>query len=308
MKGETSVGTENPESKTPESGSRKSRRKHLWGIIPAAAVLLLAGGWFGLTFAVEHAVKRCFADTSSRLIGYEAEAEISCSLLGQELCIEGIHVENPVGYSQESALEVDLIRVQVNPLAFLFGRVIHLKKLTISGVRINVELKRVPMTLGGWLEQIGSPEINLFELKKNASGSERRAVKRKKRSGPRRTKTPLKFRIDELRVEKGAATLQNYKIIPVELRTLTLRSYVQKDLGRDVPLTADELGRDIFNRHREDIKKYLEDLKDKAAAWWKGLFGKKEEKKKEAEAKKAKKIEKDKKIREEKKKKAENGE
>lgn len=273
------MDTEPGVEKTPEPGGGKTWRKHLCWIIPAAVVLLLAGGWFGVRFAVESAVRRSLAAASLRLIGHEVEPEeLTCSLLGQELCIEGIRVENPPGYSDGPALEVDLIRVRVNPLAFLLGREAHLKKLTISGIAINVELKRTPFTLAGWLEQIGSREINLAELKRNGAVSERRVGRRKKRSGPRRTKDSVKFRIDELRVEKAAVTLHNYTIVPVKYRTLTLNSYVQKDLGRDVPLTADELAKEIFNRHWEEIRKYLDGWKEKAAAWWKGLFEKKAEK------------------------------
>ena len=272
------MDTENREVKTQESGCRRPRRKHLLWIIPASVAVLLAAGWFGLTFAVEHAVKRCFADTSSRLIGYEAEAEISCSLLGQELCISGICVENPPGYSERPALKVDLIRVRVNPLAFLFGRVVHLKKLTVSGVHINAELKRVPLTLDGWLAQLSDPEINLFKLKKNAAPAPVRRARRKKRSGSARPGERQLFRIDELRVENVRATLNNCRIFPERWRTFTLESYVQKDLGRPEPLSADGLAVEIFRRHRDEIAKYLEDRKDQVVAWWKGLFKKKTKK------------------------------
>ena len=272
------MDTENREVKTQESGCRKPRRKHLLWIIPASVAVLLAAGWFGVQFAVESAVKRCFADTSSRLIGYEAEAEISCSLLGQELCISGISVDNPPDYSDGHALEVDLIRVRVNPLAFLFDRVIHLKKLTISGVRFNVELKRVPLSPDGWLAQLSDPEINLFKLKKDAAPAPVRRARRKKKSGSVRPGERRLFRIDELRVENVRATLNNFRIFPERWRTLTLESYVQKDLGRPEPLSADGLAAEIFRRHRDEIAKYLEDLKDKAAAWWKGLFKKKTKK------------------------------
>ncbi|MBQ7693580.1 MAG: hypothetical protein IJT50_00485 [Lentisphaeria bacterium] len=262
-----------------------SWRKHLLWIVPAALAVLLVSGWFGVTFAVENTARRCLADASLRLIGQEVEPEkVSCSLIGQELCIEGLCVDNPPGYSQERpAVEVDLIRVRVNPPAFLFEGVVHLKKLTVSGVRINVEMKRSPVTLEGWLEQLSNPEVSLLELKRNGPVSERNAVKREKRSGPRRTKTPLKFRIDELRVENAAAILHNYTLISEARRTLTLKNYVQKDLGRDAPLTADELAREIFNRHWNDIKKYLKDKKDEGVARVKKLFGKKTKKEKTAE-------------------------
>lgn len=254
-------------------------RKHLLWIVPLALAALLVGGWFGVTLAVESAARRCLADTSVRLLGYEVVPDkLSCSLIDQELCIEGIRVENPPGYSDGPALEVDLIRVRVNPLAFLFDRVIHLKKLTISGVRFNVEMKKTPMDFNDLLKLFRDREINLLELKRNDPVSERRAVKRKKRSRSRRTENPLKFRIDELRVEKVAATLHNYKFVPEKWRKFTLDSYVQKDLGRDVPLTADELAREIFNRHWEDIKKHLKNKMNMAKDWWKGLFGKKPEK------------------------------
>ena len=109
--------------------------------------MLFAGGWFGVTFAVENTARRCLADASSRLIGQEVEPdEVSCSLAGQELCIRGICVKNPPGYSNKPAILVDLVSVRVNPLAFLFDRVVHLKKLTVSGVRINAELKKRPWT------------------------------------------------------------------------------------------------------------------------------------------------------------------
>ena len=262
-----------------------SWRKHLFWIIPAAVVVLFAGGWLGVTFAVENTVRRCLADASSRLIGQEVEPdEVSCSLVLQELCIRGIRVKNPPGYSDQPAIRVDLVSVRVNPLAFLFERVVHLKKLTVSGVRINAELKEVPATLKGWLDQLGNPEINLLELKRSRPVAERRTVRSKKRSGSRKAKKPLKFRLDELRVEKSAVSLSNFDALLFPgWSTFSLDSYEQKDLGREKPLTADELAAEIFNRHWEDIKQYLKDKKDRAAARWKSLFRKKSKKEKPAE-------------------------
>ena len=69
------MDTENPELKTTASGCRKSGRKHLFWIIPAAAAVLLAGGWFGMTCAVESTARRCLADASLHLIGQEVEPD-----------------------------------------------------------------------------------------------------------------------------------------------------------------------------------------------------------------------------------------
>ena len=266
-----------------ENNSSRSagRRKHLLLIIPAAVGVLLASGWFGVTFAVENTARRCLADASARLLGQAVKPdEVSFSLVRRELSVRGIRVDNPRGYSQEHALKVERIRIQVDPSALLFKRVVHLKQLTVSGIRVNVELKKTPLGLDGWLDLLSDPEVNLLELKKSTPVSERNTVERKKRSGSRRSKRPLKFRIDELRVERGEASLHNYTIIPERLRTLALKSYAQKDLGRENPLTADELAVEIFRRHWDDIKKYVRDETEKSAARLRLLFKRKSKKEK----------------------------
>jgi len=255
----------NSEVKEQKPGCRRFVRKHLCWIISVAAIMLLFAGWLGATFAVESIVRKCLADAGHRLLGQEMKPDsVSCSLIGQELCIKGIRVQNPHGYTQPCVFEAELILVRVKPLAFLFKRVVHLRKLTISGVRINVEQKKV--------QPQGIPEINLFELKKagfasqrstkqalqstprTASGEEtasHRSPVQKKKVKTRHRKEPLRFCIDELLVEKAVVSLYNFAN---SQSSFTLDSYVQKDLGRGPDgLTAGELAAEIFNRHLKDI-------------------------------------------------------
>ena len=240
-------------------------REHLFWIIPVAVIVLLAVGWFGATFAVESIVRKCVADAGHRLVGQEVKPDsVSCSLIGQELCIKGIRVQNPRGYTQPYAFEAEFILVRVKPLAFLFKGVVHLQKLTVSGVRINAEQKKV--------EQQGILGINLLELKKAGSASRRstkqavrstprtasesgsashRGTIREKKGKPRRRKEPLRFCIDELLVEKAEVSLYNFTS---PRSSFSLDSYVQKDLGQEKDgLTAGELAEEIFNRHLRDI-------------------------------------------------------
>lgn len=221
-----------------------SRRKHLLWIIPAVLAVLLAGTWFGVTLAVENAARRCFAEASCQLFGGEVRPQdVSYSLSGQELHISGLLVENPPGYSQKPAIRVDLIRAEVAPQDLLFKRVVRLKKLDISGISFNMEVKI------DW-KRLKDSKINLFELEKAASAPG-------KPSGSRRQQEPLRFRIDELHVEEAKASVGHGEAIPVEWRTFTLKTYEQKDLGREKPLTADEIAKEIYRRHCEQI-----------AGWW----------------------------------------
>lgn len=255
----------NVEMKEQKPGCRGFVRKHLRWIIPAAVIVLLAAGWFGAAFAVESIVRKCLADAGRGLVGQEVKPDsVSCSLIKQELCIKGIRVQNPPGYTQPYVFEAKLILVRVKPLFFLFKRVVHLQELRISGIRINAEQKKV--------QQGGFPEINLLELKKAGSVA-RRSAKQAVRSTPRtasksgsvsnrstvqekkakkrRQKESLRFCIDELRVEKAEVSLYNFAS---PRSSFTLKSYVQKDLGRgNDGLTAGELAEEIFKRHLKDI-------------------------------------------------------
>ena len=208
--------------------------KHLFWIVPAALAVLLAGGWYGVTCAVENAARRCLAEAGYQLFGQGFEPdELSYSLAEQELYIGGIRVKNPRGYLQDRpALRVNLILAQVAPQELLFKRVVHLKKLVLSGIDINVELKRVPLTPDEWRKQLKDPEINLLELKKVPPVSVGE-LKRRKEFEARQSAEPLRFRIDQLCVETGAALLCNFTIFPEKWRTLPLDRYEQKDLGRN---------------------------------------------------------------------------
>ena len=243
------------------SRSGKSRKHLLW-IIPAVLAVLV-GGWFGVALAAENAASRCFAEASVQLFGAEVEPEeLSYSLAGRELCIRGLLVKNPPGYSQMPAIRVGLIRAEVAPQDLLFKRVIRLKKLTFDDVAINVELKIS-------VRRFEDSEINLHELKQFLS-----AFAPRKRSGSRHPGEPLRFRIDELRVEKGKVFLGNLEgyrsllarrfgiSLSERWTARSLDGYVQQDLGADKPLTADEVAAVIFERHWEDIKNYLEGIKN----------------------------------------------
>ena len=253
------MDTENFGERTSESCCGRPRRKHLFWIVPAMLAALLAGGWFGVTCAVENAARRCFAEASCQLFGREAgPQEVSYSFSGQELRISKVRVDNPPGFSQKRpAVEVGLIVAHVAPQDLLFKRVIRLKELILVGANINAEVKMSPV----WAKRVIDARVNLFELKKNAPASPR-------------PKEPLRFRIDVLRVEKGKVLLGNLEDCRSALAgkfgislserwtARSLDGYKQTDLGTDKPLTADEAAAVIFERHREEIIKYFEDIKN----------------------------------------------
>ena len=233
-----------------------SWRKHLLWIIPAALAVLIVSGWYGVTYAAEKAARRCFAEASCQLFGREVEPqEVSYSLTGQELRIGGIRVDNPPGYSQKRpAVEVGLIVARVAPHELLFKRVIRLKELILIGLDINVEMK---MSLV-WSKSVIDARINLFELKNPGPAS-------------RRPGEPLRFRIDELRVESGRVSLSDledfrksvsrYCSLPRRWTGRSLDGYTQKGLGVEIPLTADEAAAEILNREWAGIKLALEEIK-----------------------------------------------
>lgn len=233
-----------------------SWRKHLLWIIPAALAVLIVSGWYGVTYAAEKAARRCFAEASCQLFGREVEPqEVSYSLAGQELRISGIRVGNLPGYSPtRPAVEAEHIVAHVAPHELLFKRVIRLEELTFIGLNINAEVK---MSLV-WSKQVVDARINLFELKKSGSVA-------------RRPKEPLRFRIDELRVESGKVALTNledfrksvsrYCSLPKRWTARSLDGYAQKGLGVEIPLTADEVAAEILNREWNTIRLAFEEIK-----------------------------------------------
>jgi len=235
---------------------RGSWRKHLLWIIPAVLAVLLVSGWYGVNYAAEKAARRCFAEASCQLFGREVKPrEFSFSLARQEVYIRGIRVDNPPGYSQKRpAVEVELIVARLAPFELPSNRVVHLKELILVGVDMNVDVK---MSLV-WSKSVVDARVNLLELKKSGSASPK-------------AETPLRFRIDELRVESGKVSLANleefrksvsrYCPLPKRWTARSLDGYVQKGLGAKEPLTADEAAAEILNREWNSISRAFEEIK-----------------------------------------------
>ena len=253
------------------------KRGKLFGTIFAciALLLLFAAGKTFLKSGVESFVEKQIQQCANRLTGRDVYVgSISYDLWKQRVEIRKLGVPNPRGYSQKvPAIYIDRIAMELMPWE-IFKNLLHIRKLNVSGVMINTELKKYPRSLKEAIEILRSPEINLAALKSGA---------KKHSTSSSAAEKKVFIKIDKVQITDSSVSFK-YKW----RFGFALPDYTRQDIGKDGNLTPDQLAADVYNFHLKEMQhkaiRKLEEIKQASEGVLKDLknrikekYGKKKE-------------------------------
>ena len=121
-----------------------------FGVLIAAAVVL--------TFTLDSIVKSNIEDISSELLDTEVTVDrVRISLIGRSGSIQGIHIANPEGFEEGTALQIKSVNLEVNPGSLLFDPVI-VNLLEIQKLELSYQLTPRGSNLGRLADNLPDPE------------------------------------------------------------------------------------------------------------------------------------------------------
>ena len=135
----------------------KKAKKRLWigiGILIALPILLVLVVILRLGTVIHLGVERA----GPMLLGVETRLDdADASLFRGKVSLSGLHVANPEGFSSDTFLEADEIRVGANILA-LRQNEIHIREIILDGPEITYEHTGKKSNIGVFLERLEGEE------------------------------------------------------------------------------------------------------------------------------------------------------
>ena len=206
-------------------------------------LMLLAIGKILLQRSVENFAVRQLQTCVNKLTGKDVHiGHVSYNLWKQRLVINRIGIPNPEGYPDDNiAFYIHRATLDLVPWQ-IFKNMIHIKKLTVSGIWFNVVFKKYPQNVKELAEVLLTPEINLLDLK---SAEKKDHVTEQSLQAKSKE---IYIRIDKLQISGAKVTIK------WKLRfSFSLPDYVRENLGADGKLTIDRLATEALNFHLEEM-------------------------------------------------------
>ena len=221
---------------------RNGKRKVFWITILCCLTvfLLLWCGKMALISSVERFAARQIQACALELTGREVYVgSISYNLWQKHLEIKHIGIPNPPGYPQKyPAVHIEYVSLKLASWE-IFRNLVHIEEVDISGVKMNVSLKKLPKNFEELVKIFRSPEINLAKLK---------AASKRKNSREAQQEKSVSVKIDKLRITKIRAVLDlKWRL------SLPLPDCTRTGLGTDGYMPLSQLTTEIFNNCREEM-------------------------------------------------------
>ncbi len=122
----------------------------LIGVVIAAAV--------ALTFTIDSIVKSNIERISSELLDTDVTVDrVQISILGWSGSIRGLHIANPEGFEEDTALQIKSVNMEIDPLTLLFDPV-NIKHLEIEEMELSYQLTARGSNLGRLAGNLPAPD------------------------------------------------------------------------------------------------------------------------------------------------------
>ena len=233
---------------------RRRARRILWvvaAIVVALPILLIVVVVLRLGSVIRLGVERA----GPPMLGVETRLDdATVSILKGNVQLSGLHVANPEGFTADTFLKADAIRVSAN-IAALLKHDIHVRQIILEGPEFTYEHNGERSNVKALLARLESDK---------ETGQKEHERKRKERGAPSRLKVDL-IRITDARVN---LILMGQKV-RVDLASVELRRLEDAD-GNGIPVreVVRQLLLGVFSRvegiaaDSRDLKRLTRDLRD----------------------------------------------
>jgi hypothetical protein len=238
------------------------KKKIILSILGVVILIILAGV---LLFPcwMEQYLEKQVIKIGHRIFGQEIIVDnVKYDMWNCRTIIHQITVPNAPGFSKKyPAITISKIDFNFAPLD-IFKNKLHIEKLLFDGVIINVELRRIPLSLDGILDMLFNKEINLLALKNTQKSEEIKDTSKVDNSKAQY------IQLDQLEILNTKVSLVNLKKLKLiqkkfriledkNLDSISLPDYKISNIGKDRQITIDELMNEIIRNQYKQIKKNI---------------------------------------------------